>query len=176
MRLIPRLLALVTAGVAATGFVADRADAKSRSGNYSEYVFVFEHTNGSLTRITGSNKYGEEGYTGKATKAYLPTAGGMTVPGTGMYVHVSCSDPFTGGWGTKAGPSPVDDPEWRIVAFKIDRYKWGKFFKTCGWGDHTVPASGAPLGTIAIVGGLAAVGAGALVVERRRRGRVADDA
>ena len=31
-----------------------------------------------------------------------------------MMVHVSCSDPFTGGWGVKLGPDQVADPEWQI--------------------------------------------------------------
>ncbi len=39
----------------------------------------------------------------------------------GMTVHVSCSDPFTDGWGSVNGPNSVTDSDWRIVSFSLFR-------------------------------------------------------
>ena len=47
-------------------------------------------------------------------------------------MHLSCSDPFTGGWGQSAGPVEGVDTNWQIAFFSIARYNSQGFFKTCG--------------------------------------------
>lgn len=92
-----------------------------------EYRFVFEHTDGTTTVITG---------TSDGNTAFLPGAGGTDKDNPiGMYVHVSCSDSFPGGWGAKDGPDPVRDSEWRIQSYFIK-----KDSKTCGTATPTPPA------------------------------------
>jgi hypothetical protein len=59
-------------------------------------------------------------------------------PGTDdpFFVHLSCSDPFAGGWGegSSAGePGPVEGvDDWQIVYFSINRFKPNGFFRGCG--------------------------------------------
>ena len=47
-------------------------------------------------------------------------------------IHLSCSDPFTDGWGQTAGPVEGVDGNWQIAFFSITRYKQGSFFRNCG--------------------------------------------
>ena len=48
-------------------------------------------------------------------------------------MHLSCSDPFTGGWGQSAGPVEGVDDNWQIAFFSIARYNSGSgFIKNCG--------------------------------------------
>ena len=48
-------------------------------------------------------------------------------------LHLSCSDPFTGGWGQSAGPVEGVDVNWQIDYFSIARYNGsGEFFRNCG--------------------------------------------
>ena len=47
-------------------------------------------------------------------------------------MHLSCSDPFTGGWGQSAGPVEGVDTNWQIAYFSIARYNSQGFFKNCG--------------------------------------------
>ena len=48
-------------------------------------------------------------------------------------LHLSCSDPFTGGWGQSDGPVEGFDVNWQIDYFSIARYKQGgQFFRNCG--------------------------------------------
>ncbi|MDF1594980.1 MAG: hypothetical protein P1T08_02605 [Acidimicrobiia bacterium] len=47
-------------------------------------------------------------------------------------MHLSCSDPFTGGWGQSAGPVEGIDVNWQIAYFSIARYNSQGFFKNCG--------------------------------------------
>jgi hypothetical protein len=73
--------------------------------------------------------------TGTATSndTFVAGAGGTSADNpTGMEVHVSCSDPFTGGWGVKAGPNQVTDSAWQIASYAIAKYKSGKIEKQCG--------------------------------------------
>jgi len=48
-------------------------------------------------------------------------------------MHLSCSDPFTGGWGQSAGPVEGVDVNWQIAFFSIARYNNQGFFKNCGY-------------------------------------------
>ena len=51
----------------------------------------------------------------------------------GFSLHLSCSDPFTDGWGQSAGPDEFLNPDWQIDYFSIARYKQGGvFFRNCG--------------------------------------------
>jgi len=38
-------------------------------------------------------------------------------------IHVSCSDPFPGGWGKKDGPNEGDNADWQIMAYFIIKRK-----------------------------------------------------
>ena len=61
--------------------------------------------------------------------AFLSGAGGTDANNpTGMEVHVSCSDKFSGGFGEKDGPDRNADSAWQIASFSI--VKDGK--STCG--------------------------------------------
>ena len=88
------------------------------------YAFLFEHTNGTTTLVTG---------TATQNDTFVANAGGTSATNpSGMIMHVSCSDPFTGGWGVKQGPSPAADPEWRIRSYYIAKYDNGELKKECG--------------------------------------------
>ncbi|MDX1450657.1 MAG: hypothetical protein R3246_16535, partial [Acidimicrobiia bacterium] len=106
-------------------------------GDWSEYSFTF--ADGSV--VTGSNAFGEAGWTGSKNEADL---------GLSEFVHVSCSDDFPGGWGEKGGPVQGVDP-FGIVDFEIFKYKDGHLDKTCtpdpGAGD---PPTGDPTEPAAI--------------------------
>lgn len=89
-----------------------------------QFTFIFEHTDGTTTRIDGGAEKNE---------VFLSNAGGTSIDNpTGMTVHVSCSDPFTGGWGQKDGPVQGVDTEWHIQAFFIREVKDGQIKKSCG--------------------------------------------
>ena len=50
-------------------------------------------------------------------------------------IHLSCSDPFIGGWGSGGGTNgPVEgvDVNWQISSYSILRYNQNGFFKGCG--------------------------------------------
>ena len=47
-------------------------------------------------------------------------------------MHLSCSDPFTGGWGQSGGPVEGVDVNWQIAFFSIARYNNNGFIKACG--------------------------------------------
>ncbi|MGI9263983.1 MAG: hypothetical protein ACR2QU_03575, partial [Gammaproteobacteria bacterium] len=54
-------------------------------------------------------------------------------PDPAFEMHLSCSDPFTGGWGQSAGPVEGVDVNWQIAFFSIARYNSGNgFIKNCG--------------------------------------------
>jgi Flp pilus assembly protein TadG len=91
-----------------------------KDGQWREYIFVFEHTDGTTTTLCDTNRW-----TGSAKETNFPNAGGDTVEGLdeGIDVHVSCSQNFADedGWDLGRHPNPVDDPEWRIVFYRLDR-------------------------------------------------------
>ncbi|MBT8440149.1 MAG: hypothetical protein KJO91_10510, partial [Gammaproteobacteria bacterium] len=47
-------------------------------------------------------------------------------------LHLSCSDPFTGGWGQSAGPVEGVDVNWQIAFFTIARFNNNGYIKSCG--------------------------------------------
>ncbi|MBJ7879229.1 DUF7507 domain-containing protein, partial [Gelidibacter salicanalis] len=47
-------------------------------------------------------------------------------------LHLSCSDPFTGGWGQSGGPIKDVDTNWQIAFFRVSRYNSKGFLKSCG--------------------------------------------
>ena len=107
------------------------------TGDGSEFRFVFD--NGSILE---GNALGPvyldgveitaEGEGGLTKNDYLfdpDGAGGEDA----FLLHLSCSDPFTGGWGQSGGPDEILNPDWQIDYFSIARYKQGgEFFRNCG--------------------------------------------
>jgi len=63
-------------------------------------------------------------------------------------MHLSCSDAYTGGWGSTDGPVEGVDTNWQVSFFSIARYRNGENFKNCGNlvipydVDNTATASG----------------------------------
>jgi hypothetical protein len=114
-------------GVGTAGVAAAKPGPPGGGGGSSiEYSFTF--VNG--TTITG---------TSTSNTASLPDAGGTSADNpTGMLVHVSCSDPFTGGWGVKNGPNQVTDSAWQIASYSIV-----KGSKTCS-GNFVPTPTGDP--------------------------------
>ncbi|SDB25611.1 protein of unknown function DUF11 [Flavobacteriaceae bacterium MAR_2010_188] len=53
-------------------------------------------------------------------------------PDPAFELHLSCSDPFTGGWGQSGGPTLGVDNNWQIGFFTIGRYGPQGFLKSCG--------------------------------------------
>ncbi|MFH6769028.1 T9SS type A sorting domain-containing protein, partial [Gaetbulibacter aquiaggeris] len=53
-------------------------------------------------------------------------------PDPAFELHLSCSDPFTGGWGQSGGPVQGVDTNWQIAYFSIGRYSPQGFLKSCG--------------------------------------------
>jgi hypothetical protein len=48
-------------------------------------------------------------------------------------LHLSCSDPFTGGWGQSGGPvEGVNSADYQVAFFSIGRYNNNGFLKSCG--------------------------------------------
>ncbi|MDH4147446.1 MAG: hypothetical protein OEY23_20000 [Acidimicrobiia bacterium] len=107
-------------GLAIAGVVTTSGSASAKGSKVIQYEFVF--VNGQT--ITG---------TADDNTAFLAGAGGTDADNpSGMNVHVSCSDSFTGGWGEKDGPVQGVDTAWQIASYTIV-----KGDKTCG--DSFVP-------------------------------------
>ena len=63
----------------------------------------------------------------------LDADGNQVFPNDPSFImHLSCSDPFTGGWGQSDGPVEGVDVNWQISLFSILRYNQNGFFKGCG--------------------------------------------
>ena len=121
----------------------------------ANYVFYFE------------NGYVLYGSTGDGTATLLDPAGNdvgadvdgrnqdiyFNVPfgGDGFQLHLSCSEVFIDGWGD-TGPIEAEDPDWRIVAYEVDRFNVNGNFKDCGQTfvpfdvDNTASAEATPAG------------------------------
>ncbi|MBT8057581.1 MAG: DUF11 domain-containing protein, partial [Gammaproteobacteria bacterium] len=77
----------------------------------------------------------------------------LTVPfgGDGFQLHLSCSEIFIDGWGD-FGPTAEDDPDWRILAYSVDRFNTNGLFKDCGqtfapfYVDNVASAAATPAG------------------------------
>ena len=110
--------------------------ASPSSAPVNGYVFEFTFVNGLVLTGTSSSNTG-----------FLPGAGGPSVDSpTGMTVHVSCSDPYPGGWGEKDGPKQNIDTAWQVESYSVVKYKDGAISKTCG--DSFVPPE--PVGVPAV--------------------------
>jgi uncharacterized repeat protein (TIGR01451 family) len=98
--------------------------------NGSEFRFVF--VNGSVLEGTASGDVFLDGVPitpGDTKNDYLFDPPGVD---PAFLIHLSCSDPFTGGWGQTSGPVEGVDDNWQIAFFSIARYKDGDFFRNCG--------------------------------------------
>ena len=102
-----------------------------------EFRFVFE--NGSI--LEGSTDGGPVYLDGVDITAQTTILSSLTrndlifdPPGDdpAFEMHLSCSDPFTGGWGQSGGPVEVVDTNWQIAFFTIARYNPQGFLKNCG--------------------------------------------
>lgn len=118
----------------------------TQKGNEFRFVFVNGYT------LIGSTDADHNGgvvtlMAPDGTKTQIPFVGGKNdivfdppadnpMPGVddaAFRMHLSCSDPFTDGWGEKDGPVAGVDVNWQIANFSINRYNSARgFFKTCG--------------------------------------------
>ena len=103
---------------------------KKKGGDWREYIFVFEHTNGQVVVWCDTNKNGKfVGQTGihgntidKCCKeTLLPGGTGTTEPYGLALGHVSCSGNWASGWSTKDHPDAINDPEWRVIFYRLDK-------------------------------------------------------
>ena len=124
---------------------------------WREYIFVFEHTNGDVVVWCDTNRYGRYVGTpllfgqsiGKCCKeTALP--GGINIDETYdlALAHVSCSGNWLSGWSTKDHPTEEDDPEWRVVFYRLDRRhgdgeRFGVDYEACESNTFT-PVSATP--------------------------------
>ena len=103
---------------------------KGSGGEWREYIFVFEHLNGDIVVWCDTNRndkyvgqtdiYGNT--IGKCCKETLLPGGTDTEePYSMALAHVSCSGNWDSGWSTKDHPDAVNDPEWRVVFYRLDR-------------------------------------------------------
>jgi hypothetical protein len=77
---------------------------------YYSYVFEFEQLSTGNTIVV---------------QATSPSKTAMVNPfGTSFDIHISCSDPFTGGFGTKDGPTLSDDA--KVLSYTIWKYDFDK--------------------------------------------------
>ncbi len=112
----------------------DAEPASGPSKKWTEFIFVFEHLDGTTTTVCGTSRAGNSG-----NNALVPEAGGPNaqIP-TGIEIHVSCSDIFVNGWTDSNrftppnGPLQGIDTEWRVVRYTMDKYKSSVFEKRCG--------------------------------------------
>ena len=123
-----------------------KGDKDGGSVKWSEFIFVFEHMDGTTSTVCGTTLA-----TGGGNETWLAGAGGFSsITPIGMTVHVSCSANFSTGWSNKGGPEEFVDTEWRIVRYTIDKYQADStggvhFVKRCG-DEFEVVSSTAPTG------------------------------
>ncbi len=123
---------------------------KKKKTKWSEFIFVFEHLDGTTTTVCGTSRAA-----GTGNNAWVPDAGGSdSLSPTGIQMHVSCSDIFFNGWTDPTrfsppfGPLEGIDTEWRVVRYTIDKYREDKATGTIGFerrcGDEFTPISSTP--------------------------------
>ena len=127
---------IITVDYTAAPFLSgDPSPYGTQSGDDFRFVFV----NGSV--LEGSTDGGPVFLDGVDITADVMILPGLTrndlifdPPGTdpAFELHLSCSDPFTGGWGQSGGPVEGVDVNWQIAFFSIARYNSQGFFKSCG--------------------------------------------
>ncbi|MBT8142752.1 MAG: DUF11 domain-containing protein, partial [Gammaproteobacteria bacterium] len=135
---------LITVEYLANSPVPDLPDASS-FGTIDGAEVIFEFVNGYT--LTGSTRgtmtlYDENGVDvfnyqsdEKNNLVFDPPPG---VPLVGIddpafELHLSCSDSFTGGWGSSNGPEEGVDVNWQIASFDVNKYDGnGELNKSCG--------------------------------------------
>jgi len=99
---------------------------------WGEYIFVFEHLDGTTQTVCGTSSDVTTDNSGKTFQwgmdTFVAGTGGDTYPGPGMIMHVSCSQNFIAqdGWdadGKGKGPIQGVDTEWHIVRYIGARYQ-----------------------------------------------------
>ncbi len=109
------------------------------SGNLGGDDFRFVFTNGSV--LEGSTATGEVFLDGVDVSNDVTIISGLNRndvifdppgPDPAFELHLSCSDPFTGGWGQSGGPVEGVDDNWQIAYFSIARFNNNGFIKNCG--------------------------------------------
>ncbi len=112
-------------------------DGSSNNLGGDDFRFVF--VNGSV--LEGSTATGEVFLDGVDISADVTIVSSLTrndivfdPPGDdpAFELHLSCSDPFTGGWGQSGGPVEGVDVNWQIAYFSIARFNNNAFIKSCG--------------------------------------------
>jgi uncharacterized repeat protein (TIGR01451 family) len=126
---------LITVDYVTAPFLSEDSPYGTVSGDDFRFVFV----NGSV--LEGSTDGGPVYLDGVDITADVTIVVGLTKndivfdpPGSdpAFELHLSCSDPFTGGWGQSGGPIEGINTNWQIAFFTIARYQNGDFRKTCG--------------------------------------------
>jgi len=119
-----------------------------------EVVFVLADTVGNETpdflTVNGSNEPGTEGDTGRSTEGYLFSSEfglddtsldpSLWPDGGIMQLHVSCSDVFAGGFGSKSDPAATS--RWMVNSIHIVKHRGDTIDKECeviGVGLPTFP-------------------------------------
>ena len=95
-----------------------------------------DHNGGFVTLIAPDGSDTQVPFSGGRNDIVFDPPADTPVPGVddpAFLMHLSCSDPFTGGWGETDGPAEGVDVNWQIASFTINRYNPARgFFKTCG--------------------------------------------
>ena len=125
----------VTVDYVTAPFLTDDSPYGTLGGDDFRFVFV----NGSV--LEGSTDGGPVFLDGVDVTADVTIIEGLTRndivfdppgPDPAFELHLSCSDPFTGGWGQSGGPIEGVDTNWQVAFFSIARYNNNGFIKSCG--------------------------------------------
>ncbi len=125
----------ITVAYVAAPFFDEVSPYGTVSGDDFRFVFV----NGSV--LEGSTDGGPVFFDGVEITSDVTLVKGLTKneitfdppgPAPAFTLHLSCSDPFTNGWGEAGGPVEGLDVDWQIAFFSIARYQNGDFRKSCG--------------------------------------------
>jgi uncharacterized repeat protein (TIGR01451 family) len=117
----------------------------THSGDEFRFVFVngyiltgstdADNNGGLVTLIAPDGTKTQMPFTGNKNDIVFDPPADHPQPGvddSAFLMHLSCSDPFTGGWGETDGPTAGIDVNWQIASFTINRYNSARgFFKTC---------------------------------------------
>ncbi len=99
---------------------------------WGEYIFVFEHLDGTTQTVCGTSSdqtFPPDGTTMQwGMDTFIAGTGGASHPGPGMTVHVSCSQNFIAqdGWDADLkGNGPIEgvDTDWHIIRYIGARYQ-----------------------------------------------------
>jgi uncharacterized repeat protein (TIGR01451 family) len=125
--------ATVTVTYVASPFLPEGPDFGGHDGSEFRFVFVNGYVLEGAAE-TGATLYDETGAVVETYESDTKNDFLFDPPGADpeFLMHLSCSDPFTDGWGSTAGPVEGVDVNWQIAFFSINRYKKGDFFRSCG--------------------------------------------